>query len=201
LKAIIFSLLTCTFCFSSLFLYGVEDVRDNSTGESFPSEISFDDNGKSYKLEITGVATRKKFFVKVYSVAHYLQDANKAGADKFAYILEDDKAKQLTIKWVHEASSGKIQDGYIESFKGTLSSEEYAALQSDINKYVQFFNQDARKGDEHVLRWLPGGDIEVIINGQKVGSITNSAFAKGLWSVWFGDKSVVNKNNLTSLLK
>lgn len=96
-----------------------EEIRDSATGEAFPREVSFSQNGKDYQLQCTGVATRKKFFVKIYSVASYLQKGvdSKSG-DKFQLFEQDEYAKQLTLKWVHEAGSARILEGYQESFKG-----------------------------------------------------------------------------------
>lgn len=196
-----FKVFTLFCCFLSLCLYAEDDIRDNSTGIVFPSHVSFDHDGKHYDLQATGVSTRKKFFVKVYSVASYLQQGNESDGDKFQQIMQDNTAKQLTMKWAHEASAEKIQNGYRESFKNVISESEAGPLQNDMNTYINFFNQNAQKGDEHVLRWLPGGYVEVIINGQKAGSLTNPEFAKALWSLWFGSKSVVDRNSLVSLMK
>jgi hypothetical protein len=187
-----------SFCFLSL---GAEEIRDSSTGVTFPSTVSFTHSGKEYQLECTGVATRRKFFVKVYSVAHYLQKGAANEGDKFAAILQDNVAKQLTLKWVHEASPSQVMEGYRESFKNVLSEAEYNSLSPQIDQYLQFNNQEAHKGDEHILRWLPGGYVEVLINGKKTGSLSNTQFAKGLWSIWLGPKSVVNRDNLVSLMK
>lgn len=189
------------FTFLSLSLNGAEDVSDKSTGVTFPPSVKIDQDGKSYNLQVTGVATRKKLIVSVYSVASYLQDgAYTAGGDKIAAIMQDDKAHQLTLKWVHEASVDKVQNGYKESFKGALTEAQQKELEKEITQYVGFFSKDVKKGDEHILRWLPGGIIDVTINGTKAGSITNKEFAKGLWSIWFGDNSVVNRDRLISLM-
>ena len=74
-------------------------------------------------------------------------------------------------------------------------------MQNQIETFVHFFNQPVQKGDEHILRWLPGGYVEVIINGNQVGSVTGQDFAKALWSIWFGSRSVVDRNALVSLMK
>ncbi len=197
-----FKLFTLFFCFLSLCLYAEGEIRDNSTGVAFPKQISFEHDGKQFNLNATGVATRKKFFVKVYSVASYLQNvAEQAGSDKFQAFMQDDNAKQLTIIWVHDASAPQIQNGYRESFSKVLSESQYNQLQNEIEKFLRFFNRDAQKGNEHMLRWLPGGYVEVLINGKKVGSMTNPAFAQALWSIWFGPGSVVDRNNLVSQMR
>lgn len=202
MKSSILKFFTLFLSFISLSLSAEDKIKDPLTGETFPLVVSFEHEGTQFHLQATGVSTRKKFFVKVYSVASYLQDgADTTGGDKFDLILQENKAKQLTLKWTHNASAKKVQEGYIESFKNTLSENDYNQLQGDIKKYIQFFNLDVQKGDEHILRWLPGGYIEVLINGHKAGTLTNPIFAKGLWSIWFGAKSVVNRNNLTSLMK
>lgn len=193
-------MLLCCLCIVSTFAQS--ELKDNATGAVFPSDVSFDYNGKNYHLQATGVSTRKKFFVTVYSVAHYLQDGTgSVGGNKFQAILQDDKAKQLSIKWARSIDSGKVQDGFQESFKKALSQSDYAKLQNAVNEFVGFFNKNVNKGDESVIKWAPGGYVEVDFNGNKVGSLTNTDFAKGLWTIWFGEKSVVDRNQLVSLLK
>lgn len=187
-------------CLLSVGLYAQDNIVDNSTHETFPKEVSFESNGKQYQLQATGVATRKKLIVKVYSIASYLQKG-AGGGDILQAILSDDNAKQLTMKWVRDVGVDKVQEAYKESFHKVFSGQEYAALAGDINQFLQFFNENAHAGDEYILRWLPGGYVEVLINGKKVGSLTNKEFAKGLWNIWFGPKSVVNRNDLVSLEK
>lgn len=168
----------------------------------FPSQVTFEQGGKNYQLQESGVATRRKFMVKVYNVASYLENGivtDKANA--FDQILQDNKAKQLTLKWVHEASTAKVQEGYQETFKKVLSSDEYANMKSEIDTYLGFFNADVKVGDEQVIRWLPGGYLEVIINGKSVGNITNAAFAKEVFSIWFGPNSIVKREDLISMIK
>ena len=184
-------------CFFSLSLFAYEEIRDKSTGLSFPLQVSFQVNGKDYLLKATGVSTRKKFFVKVYTIASYLQTGLPAssGDNLLQQIMQDNTAKQLTLKWVHDASSDKIQEGYHDSFNKVLNGSQ---LQNEVNTFVGFFKQGAKVGDEHILRWAPGGYVEVFVNGNKVGSLTNSDFAKALWSIWFGPNSVVDRDSLVS---
>lgn len=203
MKSLATHVFSALFCLSSICLFAEGNIADSSTGTTFPSEITIQSNGKDYKLQATGVSTRRKFFVKVYSVASYLQDANQlsGGGDKFQQILQSDKAKQLTLKWVHEGPVSKIQDGYRESFHSVLPEAQYNQMKNDIEKYISFFNTDTKPGDEQVIRWLPGGTIEVLFNGKSAGTITNKEFATALWTIWFGPNSVVKRDDLVSLLK
>lgn len=174
------------------------DLVDQSTRVSFPEEVSFDYQGKKYQLEATGVATRKKLFIKVYSVASYIEDPSKLkGADLFANIIDSNAAKELLIIWVRSVDQKRVQDGYRESLSKVIPA---GTLKEETEKYIGFFSNVNHK-DEHVIRWLPDGTVVVLINGQEKGSIKNEAFAKDLLSVWFGPNSVVNKSDLITKIK
>ncbi|MBA3815395.1 MAG: chalcone isomerase family protein [Parachlamydiaceae bacterium] len=189
-------------CLTLLSAFAIAEVREGVIDEFFPSEVTFEYEGKPLRLQMTGESIRKKFFVNVYSVAHYLQEGPfDSGVSKFQAILNDDKAKQLTFKWLRTVEVAKVRDGYDESFKKILSQSEYAQLKNEITQFLSYYNVEVRKGDEHILRWLPRGNIEVIIKGNQVGNIINPAFAKALWSIWLGDKTVVDREKLVSLLQ
>lgn len=180
--------------------HAANEITDRTTGISFPEHVTFIFNEKEYQLQATGVATRKKIIFDVYSIAHYLQDEIANGQDKIETILNDHFAKQLTIKWARDVPANKIQEGYQESFKNALSPSSYKTLQDTIDKFISFFDQDAKKGDEYILRWIPEGTIEVVLNGKQVGIIANKEFAVGLWNIWFGTHSIVDKDKLILLL-
>lgn len=194
-------LFSCLALFCACHLHADNEVKDSATGAVFPAEVSFDYQGKTYELEATGVSTRKKLVFKVYSVAHYLQKGAAKGKDRLQEIMSDANAKQLTIKWTRDVPAAKVQEGYEESLRNSIPEPAYSKLQTVIKTYIAFFNHDVTKGEENVIRWIPGGNIEVLINGEKVGTVSNLEFAKGLWDVWFGNKSVVNRDNLISLMQ
>lgn len=166
----------------------------------FPREVDFTDQGKEYHLQMTGASTRKKFFVTVYHVAHYMDQAGlPQGANKYQEVMQDNRAKQLTMKWVRDVGADKVQEGYRQSFKNALEGRR-SNVQNEINNYVQFFNRDVKKGDQHVLRWIPEGKIEVSINDSTPKVIDNKEFAQLLWNIWFGNRSVVNREQLVELM-
>lgn len=173
------------------------EIVDQSTGASFPDQVTISYKDKEHILKATGVATRKKFFVRVYSIAHYMEDSNTlpSGTDKFTAVLNSPKIKQLISKWDRSVNQKRVVDAYRESFKKTLSSSEYSALQTDIDTYLSYFGS-VNKGDNYTLTWFPDGMLTVEINGEEKGVIQNPQFARALWGIWVGPKSVVSRNEL-----
>lgn len=188
-----------------VFLFGTcsaQQLTDKATGKSFPAQVSFQYNGKQFKLDDTGVATRKKLFIKVYSIASYIENPNSlAKGDVFANILNSKNAKQLTSIWVRNVDQKRVHEGYRESLEKALGAEASKQLKTEVDRFLGFFG-DVRENDSHTLRWMPDGTVTVEINGHEKGKIEkNERFARGLWSIWFGAESVVNRNDLVLQLK
>jgi hypothetical protein len=189
-------------CLCSLNLFAQDNVTDRATGISFPREVSFESKGKNYQLQATGVATRKKLIIKVYSIASYLQKDAQGGPSVLDQILSDENAKQLSMKYVRNVNVNQIQDAFRDSFKKVFQGQEgNPQLQGTIETFLRLFNQGVSSGDEYVFRWLPGGVVDVLINGNRVGGVTNAAFAKGLWEIWLGSNSIVRRDDLLSLTR
>ncbi len=174
-------------------------ISDPGSKTTFPAQITVGEGEEAVELKATGASTRKKFFVKVYSIAHYMEKP-PSGGQVFQEIVKADQPKQFTMQWLRNVSSKKIRDGYEDTFRKTLGGR-YNSMQSQINQFNGFFSSNAKKGDKHVIRWIPGGTVEVEINGRKAGEIKNLQFAEALWSFWFGPKSVVKRNQLVSQIR
>lgn len=174
-----------------------ETIQDSATGKSFPKKVSFDYQGKNYTLYATGVATRTKLIVKVYSVASYMEPIGRQEGDVFEKILNNKGPKQLSIIWARNVDKGRVLEGYRESF-GKAAGKD--VMKQQLDQFLSFFG-DVRANDEHVLRWLPDGTLEVYINKEKKGSIKDEKFARSIWTIWFGKNSVVKRDSLISLMK
>ncbi len=166
-------------------------------GGQFPGSVSFTLDGQEVKLQKTGTAVRKKLFIDVYHVAHYLEGGLR-GSDKIAEVMAPGRAKQLTLRWSRDVPAENVQEGFHESFHKSLSSLKYATLQDTIERFLTFFPKGAHKGEEFQFRWLSTGSVDVLIQGKQVGTITKKGFATGLWQIWFGPNSVVKRESLVS---
>lgn len=192
----------CALMFGALSgsLYGQvqapDAVRDTTSGQTFPKVITVDHGGKQYTLEATGATTRRKLIVNVYSIGSYVQQGTPLSGDKAQALINADVAKQLTMKWLRSVEGEKIRQAYLDGYQNNLSPEQFNQLKGNIDKFVSFFSQDAQKGEEYVIRSFPGGEVEVLINGKSVGTVTDPAFAKATWNIWLGPNSVVDPAKL-----
>lgn len=195
MKTLLLGLLTA-FLFNCC--YGQGTILDPTTKKSFPAEVSFSHEGTDYHLNVTGSTARRMFTINIYAIAHYMDRTLSGESDEiFQSILSDENAKQVTLIWMHNATAKQIQDSYLQSFQKVLSKREFASLRDDIDQFVSFFKQDALVDDQYIFRWIPGGLIEMDLNGSK-SSISNTSFANALWSIWFGPQSVLNREQLIS---
>lgn len=191
MKAILFAILL------PLCLLG-EDIQEPVTGVVFPSEISVDFQGKNYQLQSTGVTSLKMLGFKIYAISHYLdKNAPKKGAP-YQEIYQDNLTKQFTLKYLIGASASRVQKGIDDSFKKSLQPDEYNQLAEPIRYYISLFDLALKKGDEQIIRWLPGGQIQLIINGNEAGNFVHAPFAIALWNLWFGPTSSVDPASLLS---
>lgn len=175
--------------------------QDSASKVTFPSEVSFDVGGTKHTLKAIGSSTRTKFFVKVYSIANYVENPTGTTRNElYDQIMKGGIARQLTLQWLHDVDAAKVKDGFNESFHKITSPEEFAGLQGSIDKFLTVFDQDMKVNDKVVYRWLPDGSIEFERNDKKVAEVKNNQFAQVLWNMWLGPKSVVNRDQMFSLI-
>jgi hypothetical protein len=194
MKRLALLLLLCACC---LPVRSQQMVTEPSTEKQFPGEVSFKNGDASYTLNCTGVAVRKKAIFRVYGMVHYMQDpVRSTKQEAFTAILTDGKAKQITMEFVRDVDAPKIRETYLDSFKANAPGDQFAKIEPLVTKYVGYFTKDVKENDQFVIRWLPGGTIIAIIQGEEKPAITDQLFAKTLWSIWFGEDSIVNRDKL-----
>ena len=175
--------------------------KERTTSVEFPLTTSFSSHGQAYTLQATGAALRRKWFVDGYTIASYIANPIRGDQDVvLADIFQSDKAKQLTIHWMHLLPLQLVREGYAESLHKVLNDQEYNRLKPDIDKYLSWYTADAKVGDIFVLKWLPGGYLELDLNDKLVGNMVSPELAKALWSIWLGPDSVVDRKQLIGLV-
>jgi hypothetical protein len=174
-------------------------VQESSTGKFFPMQVTVTYEGKNYSLSLTGTAVRKKMVFKVYGIAHYAEDP-QAGSESavLAAMLTDGKAKQITMEFARDVDVEKIQGAYRDGFNENASEADAKVIAPLVEQFLGYFKKEVKENDRFVLQWLPGGVVIAQTQGTTHPPIKNVAFAKALWSIWLGEDSIVDSEDLVS---
>ncbi len=192
-------LIVLSFAFIST---GYADVRFSETKseDTFPTRVAIEYNNEQRNLFLTGSTIRRKFFLKIYAMAHYLE--RKPGisdvSDEQIYenILEDNSTKQISMIFLRALTAKQIQNSLISGIKLNTNEEQYLQITPQLEEFIQPINGDVIENDEFIIRWLPDGTLVSIFQGEEISAIKNNGFARALWSIWFGNESVVDRKSL-----
>ena len=172
-------------------------VQESSTGKYFPTQVTVAYEGKNTSLALTGTAVRKKMVFKVYGIGHYAENPPAGSADDvLAALLTDGKAKQITMEFVRDVDVEKIQGAYRDGFSENLSEADAKTLAPLVEQFLGYFKKEVKENDRFVLQWLPGGVVIAQTQGTTHPPIKSVPFAKALWSIWLGEDSIVDREDL-----
>lgn len=173
----------------------------HASDTNFSKNINFIYNNKHLELFLTGSTTRQKFFLDIYSMAHYVEKKPTI-LDNNIYknILQHSGAKQISMVFLRNLSSDQIQKALIEGIKLNTTEDEYLQIQPQVKEFMQAIYKDVNQNDSFIIRWLPDNTLVSVFKGKQVSAINNVLFAKTLWSIWLGDQSIVNREALIDKL-
>ncbi len=180
---------------------------DNSISEAedekqFPQNIVIEYNNQQLDLFMTGLTIRRKFFLKIYSMAHYIEQLpvvaglDISGNHIYKSILQNNGIKQITMVFMRKLSAEQIQDSLRSGIQLNSSEADYLKILPQVEEFMQAITAGVKKNDEFIIRWLPDGSIISFFQGTQISSIKNVKFAETLWAIWFGDFSVVDRKAL-----
>lgn len=168
--------------------------------DTFPNRIYIQHSDESSELVLTGEAERTIFFFSIYDMAHYvdekLVDSSLSEEEIYEKILLQNNIKQISMVFSRSLTAEQIQEALIDGIKLNTNDEEYAQIVSQIEEFIRPITQDVEENDEFMLRRFPNGRVVSSFQGREISSVENETFARALWSMWFGNDSIVNKKSL-----
>jgi hypothetical protein len=177
-----------------------EAKKVDSLKETFFSQSVFIEyNNEKLDLSLTGETIRKKFFLKIYSMAHYVQqkpNAQLKNKGVYQYILQQHGAKQISMIFLRALKAKQIQKSLLAGIKLNTNEDEFSQILPQVEAFMRAINEDVKENDEFILRWLPDGTMVSLFQGKQISSIKGENFAKTIWSIWFGESSVIDRDLL-----
>ncbi|MEW6512163.1 MAG: chalcone isomerase family protein [Bacteroidota bacterium] len=185
----------------SRFAHSQEMVKEPSTGKSFPEVATFTHEGTTHTLSLTGLTVRKKFFFKVYGMAHYAESPARGTTEEaLTAMMVDGTARQITMDFARDVDAEKIKEAYADGFSENATSDELKEIQPLVNQFTGYFTKEVKENEQFILRWLPGGIVLTTVAGEEKPPLKNPVFARVLWSIWFGKNSIVDREELVERL-
>ena len=155
-----------------------QDIK--SHGVTFPAKMKINEKVVKYN----GSGLREKYFIDLYVAALYVQ-AQSSDAKK---ITNTDEEMCIRLKIV---SNKVTRDKFVETVKeGFKTSTTGKATDSEIESFMKIFSKPFKSGDDIILIYKPGTGVQVVMNGDNLGTQKGLEFKKALWGIWFGDKPV-----------
>ena len=146
-------------------------------GTKLPDQVTI--AGKTLKLN--GAGLRQATFLKfnVYAAGLYLENSAHDGET----IANSDGAKSIQLVFLRDVTAKQMADAFQEGFDKNCVAG-CAELKPHISK-LQGLTKDMKKGDSMAFHFTSSG-VEVMIRGQKVGTVGDKAFSHQLIRCWIG---------------
>lgn len=186
------------FCVHSV--YAADEVIE---ADLFPENIAIEFKNEGINLKRTGSTIRKKFFFKIYKMAHYVDEAYSLpqnSEDVYNTILQQNYTKQISTIYLRSIKIEKIKKSLLSDIKLNTEDDEYSEMLPHIDAFMQVLTENVEENDKFVLRRFPDGTIVSLFNGKVISTIKDENFARTMWSIWFGRFSVVKRDTLVEEL-
>lgn len=161
-------------------------LTEPKTGVEYPDSVVVVTPTGEHTLAATGAGLREKTFLKadVYTIVSYIDASAAIDTTPALAILELDAPKRLQMDIRRHVPQKKLESALTRAIAANV--DDVGAVADDLAAFFAYFPGDAREGDRVVFDYLPEVGLTTCLNGEVKGVIANKAFAKALWSVWFG---------------
>lgn len=189
-------LLILAFLLGSLALMSSSHAQDD---QIFPAGKTISEDGETHRLTLTGKSERVFLFFRIYDIAHYAEVDGWPPLSTDA-VVTDGRSKALQIRFNRKLGVERIRKEFADSLRRNAQPEWLAEAEPTMAAFMKAIDRDARAGDQLVFYWLPGGRLFADFNGERSFSATDTAFARLIWSIWFGDDPVCDRDELLAQL-
>lgn len=167
-----------TLVLATLFLLNTPALARTVADVDVPETVTVE--GKT--LKCNGAGIRKKFIVKVYVGALYLEST----ATDAATIMKGDGAWVVRMTFLRDVDKEKIVGAYKEGFEKN-SPGKAGALQASLDKLTAVLT-DVKKGTVMTVSYAPGKGTTVAMQGGPTVTIEGKDFGDAMLTNWLGNK-------------
>ena len=180
---------------ASFLLFVTVCTHASNSPPAFPSALTVIDEGELREMRLTGRSKRMVLFFRVYEIAHYAEIAQQPPLS-LQNVVSDDRAKAIMIAFKRKLDRDQIRDEFAKSLRKNARKDWLDTAEPTIELFLQAIDRDARDGDTLIFYWLEGGRLSVEFNGEASFAANDTAFARLIWSIWFGDNPACDREQL-----
>jgi hypothetical protein len=136
------------------------------------------------KLSLHGIGLLKwKFLVNVYLVGLY-----KPVEVPVDQVLQN-VPKCLDFYFFVDMQASDFQDTGLQLMAQNVGEEKARSLMQELEEFNSFY-RDVKAGQRYVFTYVPGGGLEMALEGEVLGKVASDEFAAAYLSIWLGPNPV-----------
>jgi hypothetical protein len=144
-------------------------------GVDLPDTVVVD--GTTLRLNGMGLRQATPLRVKAYVGGLYLKEPSSDPA----VVIDSHQPKRVTMKFLRDIDRKNLTSGWATS----LQKIGGKTMEPAIAEFTSLID-DVSKGDMLSFTWRPGTGVEIAKNDTVRGTVAGDAFARTLFTVWFG---------------
>jgi len=150
-------------------------------------------------LQLTGSAIRKRFFLKIYRISHFMEWPTNHAVDShalFTLITSGHVEQRIELVFLRSVSRKQLESALIDGVKRNNPGRDVSDIEAEIKTLSSGIDKEIEVQTQLVLARSASDVLNVYFNDEKIVESNNKTFNELLWSIWFGDKPTVDKNEL-----
>lgn len=186
----------------------IETFTEPLSQVSFALSDTFVVNGKTHTLQATGAAEKRRAkhgnhksgssYREICTVAHYMENPpNGNWQNIYGLILQSKNPKAFVINFNQRIPAGKIKAWFSsQAEKGDATALK--KVRPNLEEFLNLFAGELQENARYIIRWLPDGNLQVVMPDGKEKLISNAAFAPFWWKLWLGENSQFERTDFVN---
>jgi hypothetical protein len=150
-------------------------------------------------LAFSGATVRKRFFFSVYKISHFMawpQETSENPDELIKLISSGQFSQRVEIEFLRDVSREQVEEALMDGIERNNPDVDLSNIKTEIMRLSEGFDNDITENSRLVLSRVNVGKLIVYFNERKIVETDNTELTRALWSIWFGQKPIVDNKAL-----
>ena len=111
-------------------------------------------------------------------------------------IAAGDLSQRVEIEFLRDVSREQVEEALIDGIERNNPGKDLSKIKNDIIRLSEGFDNDITEKSRLVLSRINRTKLIVHFNEQRIVETDNRELTEALWSIWFGQKPIVDNKAL-----